>query len=506
VTTGSAAGLIPGPLARWRGPRGLGAADAAQDIGPFIRRRLLDAALLLVPVAAGVLAGVKIKYAIMLVVAIAIIGLGIAKPVIAAYSLILLTPLVVGLSVVAIPLLRPNEALIVLFGMALGLRWLAGVRTGGLRWPRIDWVDITLVALGVTSSVVPLVMMVARQRTISKDDLLYCIVVWKLLAEYVIVRTVVKTREQAKRCLVLSLVAAGIVCGIGVVQALAPAHVAGFLAKFYNPGGITGNASAGNLTNGRGSSLLGLPAAVADLAILNLGIAIAMIMRGYPHRRLLAGLAVLFAMGVLAAAEFSTWIGLLVAFIALLVLTKSTRLATYSIPVAVIGGVFLWPVISIRLSGFHSASGLPTSWLDRLYNLQTYFWPTLFSDNNWILGVEPSARVALDSKQFGYVWIESGYTWLLWGGGIPLLASYLAFVGVVLRKCWKYARRPGPAGIAATAIAALICSQVVLMIFDPHLTYRGSGDALFLTLALVRSLPGRRDAANDETGLADRQR
>jgi hypothetical protein len=153
-------------------------------------------------------------------------------------------------------------------------------------------------------------------------------------------------------------------------------------------------------------------------------------------------------------------------------------------------------VIEIRLSGFHSASGLPISWITRLHNLQTYFWPTLFSDYNWILGVRPSARAAAPNQEYGYVWIESGYTWLLWGGGIPLLASYVAFAAAVVRKGWTYARRPDAAGIAATAVAAAMCAQMFSMIFDPHLTYRGSGDALFLILALC-TLPGRTASADD---------
>ena len=259
------------------------------------------------------------------------------------------------------------------------------------------------------------------------------------------------------------------------------------LAKFYTPTGLDTS-----LTSGRGGSLLGLPAAVADLAILNLAIAVAMIVRGYPRRLWLGALAALYGLGVVAAAEFSTFIGLFVALAALMVVTKSGRIAVYAIPVALFGGALLWPVIQIRLEGFNSATGLPISWTDRLYNLRTYFWPVLFSDHNWILGVRPAARVPLPSKRFSFVWIESGYTWLLWGGGIPLLASYIAFVCASMRKGWAYARRADAAGIAATAVVTALCAQVVLMVLDPHLTYRGSGDALFLILALVRPLPGER--------------
>ena len=62
----------------------------------------------------------------------------------------------------------------------------------------------------------------------------------------------------------------------------------------------------------------------------------------------------------------------------------------------------------------------------------------------------------------------------------------------MIKKGLAYARRADATGIAATAIVAAMCSQVVLMVFDPHLTFRGSGDAIFLLLGLIRKLPARR--------------
>jgi hypothetical protein len=455
-------------------------------MGSAWRRRRLDAALLIGPFAVGALAVVSIKYAVIAVIAIGIAGWVMVRPAVAAYLLIFLTPLIVGLNAASFHGLRPNETLMILLGVAIGLRWLTRIRTGEVRWPRMDRVDVSLIALGVTSSVLPLTMMVVRQRAISTDDLLYSVVLWKLLAEYVIVRTVITTCEQAMRCLKLSLLSCAIVCAIGILESLNRFGVPSLLARYYAPTGV-----ANSLTSGRGGSLLGLSAAVADLAILNLAIVVAMIIRGHPRRLWLGGLAVLYGLGVVAAGEFSSVLGLFVALAALMVVTKSGRLAAYSIPAALFGGVLLWPVIDMRLSGFNSANGLPGSWIDRLYNLHTYFWPVLFSDHNWILGVRPSARIPVASKRFSYVWIESGYTWLLWGGGIPLLASYIAFAGTAIRKGWAYTQRADATGIAATALTVALIAQIFLMFLDPHLTYRGSGDAFFLILALLRSLPKR---------------
>jgi putative peptidoglycan lipid II flippase len=490
--------LLGGRLGAGSGP---GAADTASPGRWHIVQRMrtdpeawsksrqltLDLVLLLACAAVGALGAYRVKYVLIVLVLIALSALISARPQFAAYLLIPLTPLIVGVNAGSIiPLVRPNEALIALFGVIIAVRWLVLARTGDRRWPRLDRLDVSLIALAVTSSILPLMMMVARQRAITLDDLLYAVVPWKLLAEYVIVRSVITTSEQVMRCLWLSMWSAWIVSVIGILQSLKLFGVPNLLVKYYAPLNST---SA--LAISRGSSLLGLPDAVADLAILNLAIAIALLWRGHRRRLLLVGLAATYTFGVLAAAEVASAIGLLVAFVAIVILTKWRQIVLYAVPIALAGAVVLWPVIQTRISGFAGGNLLPLSWQIRLQNLQSYFWPPLFSDYNWIFGVRPSARVAVPTQQYGFVWIESGYTWLLWGGGIPLLASYIAFVCAAVGKGARLARRADAAGIVGFAVAVAIVSQTVMMVTDPHLTYRGSGDAIFMTLALLRVLPRR---------------
>lgn len=401
-------------------------------------------------------------------------------PALAAYLVIGLTPLTVGLNIGSVlPLARPNEALDLFAGATLGVRYLTGLRTGQLPRFRLDRVEVAMLAMAVTNSVVPLLWMSVRQETIATDDFLYALVMWKLLGIYVIVRAAVRTDLEVRRCLWLSVAVAALVALAAIMQSLSVPGVPQLLSQYYS------YAAAGP-AGGRGSSTLGLPAATADLLIFNLAVVAGLWTRYRGRRFILAAAGALFVAGVLAAGEFSSAIGLVVGIVCISIVLRSPRILTIFALATAAGAYLVRPVISQRLSGFQTGNGLPVSWTGRLYNLETYFWPRLFSDWNFVLGVRPSARVAVASKLGHYVWIESGYTWLLWGGGIPLLVSFLFFIYVTARRGWEGAHRANDArSVAGIAVFAAAMVITALMTFDPHLTYRGSADLFFFLIALT---------------------
>ena len=443
--------------------------------------RLFLAACLVGAAAIGGACTLRPLLALMACAVLALIACVWRWPALAAYLLIAITPLTAGVERGVIPVLRPNEALAFLLALALASRALVRWRTGQLPRIRLNRIELGIVLMAVTNSIVPLLWLRVRGKEIAGDDLQYAIVLWKYLMLYAIVRFSVRNDREVWRCLWLSMGAACIVALIAILQSLNLFGVPGLLATYYAPFGDTGA-----LSIARGSSTLSLAAATGDLMIYNLAIACGMWFKGVGRRAVLAVAIALFMLGTLSAGETSTVIGLLVAVVGMAAVAGSAWILAYFLPAAAAASVVMRPVVSKRLSGFQSAYGLPVSWIGRLHNLQTYFLPPLFSDWNFLLGVRPAARVTVASQITGYVWIESGYIWLLWGGGIPLLASFVFFVYASLRASWTAARRAVDAtSIAGFAAFVAVIVMTTLMVFDPHLTYRGAGDAMFFLLALV---------------------
>jgi hypothetical protein len=441
------------------------------------------AGVALATIALGALATLPPALALVGVAAATLIAAVCAHPPLGAYLLLLVTPLIAGMDRgMAIPLLRPSEALTLL--VALGLLLNGGMRlvTVGVRAPRLRAVDATIVLMAVTGSVLPLLWMLARGNQITADDLQYSLLLWKCYGIYLVFRTAIRTERQVRRCLVLAMVSASIVGIVAILQSLELFGVPDLLSRYYAPFG-----EAEALKFNRGTSTVASSFAVADLMVINLGIAVGLLARGCRHRLVLVMALALFVFGTIASGQFSGVIGLIVGVMALGLITgRPWRVAAASVPAAVLAVLLLKPVVDRRLSGFATLSGLPAAWQGRLYNLRTYFWPELFSHFHWVLGVRPSARIDLSITGTQFVWIESGHTLLLWTGGIPLLLAFFAFLWVSIRTTARIARaRTDAYGVAAIASFASLVVLAVLTTFDPHLTTRGSSDVLFALLALA---------------------
>ena len=461
----------------------------ADDYGSLLARadradrvRALVILVVGVMVSAGVgLLAVRAPVACFALVVGAVLSIAVwRRPAVAAYVIIGVTPLVVGIDRGrVVPQMRVNEALTFFLVGILCARAALQRHPDRLRF-RLDPVARSFVWFALAASLIPIIFMIVRGRPLEMDDLTYAAVMWKFFLLYAVVRLTVRRDREVTIALWVSLVAGVLVGVIGILQSLDLLGVRALLEPLFAPFGYTDV-----VHSARAGSTVGLPAATADLMVLNLVIALGMLYRKPALAWCLAPMTLVFVVSVFSAAEFSSALGLVIALVCVAVRLRRLDLLKWSVvalPVAVVG---LWPTIAPRIEDFSSLHGMPTSWLVRYHNLSTYFWPPIIDGSNFLVGVRPAARVPIEEGAFGFIWIESGYLWLLWGGGLPLLAAFCWFVWTSLKATGPAARLLAtPSAVAALAVYTGLVSCVVLMIFDPHITYRGSADALFGLLAL----------------------
>ena len=461
------------PRRRW----GLGLTRAPGGAGPAV---WLTVSLVLVVL--GSVLAVAPLVGVVAIIALTLMVVAFLHPPVAAYVLLAATPLVVGINRDAfLPLLRPNEALAVLFGFALIARGLVQLAQGQALRLRLRTTDGAILLLLATGSLLPLLWMVLRGEAMTQDDILYGLSLWKYYAVYLIIRTSIRTERQVKRCLWLCMAAGGVVALVGILQSLNLFGVTELLASLYAPDGDTGALGI------RGTSTVAHAQAMADIMVFNLAVAAGFLARGRSRRVwLLVALSVLFVFGSLASGQFSGALGLLVGVVAWGLVTGQLRRALlWLLPTLPVAGLALYPVISRRLSGFSSSAGMPGSWVARLDNLETYVLPVLGRDFNYVLGVRPAARIPLAGTSDEFIFIESGHAWLLWVGGLPFLFAFVVYLATNLRATARIARRRTDAiGVAAIAGFVSLAVIAVLTAFDPHLTLRGAADLHFALLAL----------------------
>ena len=332
---------------------------------------LLTACIMLAAVASPIaaLTGAYV-FTIGAVAAAALVIAIVLRPQFAAYVYLIATPLIVGIARGdALPILRPNEALLAIIILGLGIRALIAVLRGEPYRLSASGVDLAFILLAVCASALPLAFRLGRGEPVSTDDLLYAIVLWKYYAIYRVFCESIATPKQIAVCLWLSMTSAIVVALVAILQVNNLLGVPEFLlAHFDNPFQATAR-----VVIDRGTSTIASSFGVADSMMINLAIVMAMLSRGHPNWRTLSICGGIFVFGCIAAGQFSGYIGLAVTVLTVGILTGRLRQTlVVTISVACIAVVFLWPVLAERLSGFDSLAGLPASWINRLENLEDF--------------------------------------------------------------------------------------------------------------------------------------
>jgi hypothetical protein len=458
----------------------LTALPPAQVFGALLAATLVTAAVL------GALVGISEapELTALGLGACALVAAIAVKPVAGAWLWLLVGPLIVGVARgEAIPFARPNELLLLIavLGVAANSYW--RMARGEAVFPKLGAVDAAVVLLFVTGSIFPLLLLYGRGGPVTAEDVLYALVLAKYFVLFCLFRVAVRTADDVAWCLRLALLSGVVVALIAVLQVGSLFGVVEFLSAFYDDP-FEGSSGATIL---RGSSTIASAFGLADMMAMLLAVVIGWLAAGTRARLPLILAALAFAAGGVAAGSFSGVIGCAVAVLAAAFVTR--RLALYlalSLPAAFVASIVFFPVIAARLAGFDNLNALPRSWVGRFENLRRFFWPELFSGTNWLWGVRPAARVAAPETWRSWVYIESGHTWLLWSGGVMLLLSFFAFTWIALRRLFAIARSDrGPIGVAACGAFAGTAMIFVLMLFDPHLTVRGSADLFFPLVALA---------------------
>ena len=406
----------------------------------------------------------------------------IFRPAFGAYLLLLVTPLIGGIARGPIPL-RPNEMLLLLVAAALAVRVVLLMLSQRYRTPRFDRMDVALLLLAATSSVLPVLWRIARDLPLTQDDLLYALVLIKYYVLFRVFRGTILTTAQVMTCLWVSMAAAAIEATIGVLQVLNLFGVPGLLLAYYDS---PFEGTSGTIAD-RATSTLASAFGHADLMMMSLVIALGLLRARRDHRLLLVAATAVFLAGCAVSGEFSGYIGLLAMLLAFGSLFGGSL--RRMLPGLIGGGALIaipfWHVLAQRIAGFSGEGGLPHSWNGRLDNIERFFLPKLMEEANWLLGVQPAPRVPAMDTWRDAVYIECGYIWLLWIGGVPFFLAFVYFVVTALTLLRPIAKtRADAVGVAASAGFCYIVTLIVLMLFDPHLTLRGTADLLFPLLAM----------------------
>ncbi|WP_156993707.1 hypothetical protein [Pseudonocardia acaciae] len=406
-------------------------------------------------------------------------------PLFATYAYLCTMPILAGMDRdKLIPLVRPNEALlvIVMAGAVIGA-YLRMLRGDDVRPRFLPAVDIPLAVFLLFGTIWPLASLTLRGQIPTGTEWAGTLIITKLVGIYFLVRYTVRTEQDIVRAIRFIVWPGAVVGLIAVLQTLKFPPVIALLNTFWASAENAGEIAE---LGSRGSATLGSPIAAGDVIIISLILVLCCGARGILGRQERLILALCLGSGVFAAGQFSTWIAALVGF-ALIAwrFPEMRRQAKRFAPLGVVALIIGAPAFINRLEGIGEYGvPVPESWMGRYDNL-VYLYMPHFDWVTILMGVSPNTVLHAPERWREVIYLESGILWFIWIGGLPLLLAFLWLSLRVLRTVRPAIRHPGAFGACASSLEIVWLFLLVLTLIDPHLQLRGTGDLIFTLLAIT---------------------
>gem|GEM_PF-1490186 len=390
---------------------------------------------------------------------------------------LLVMPLLAGLPRgQLVPFIRVTEAAqIGLTGLAALIAF--GTYSHGTRWhfelTRVDW---AMAGVALFGSIVPIASTIARGNSVDIDVAVAAFALLKYFFLYVFARCAVRTAGDVRTAILAAITSGLIVATLAVPESLGIGPTGDFTRSIF------ANENS-NQSAGRAFTTLGSAIASGTILAMSAALALGFAVR---HKNVLAGAASsVLVIGALATGQATAVIGVVVIMlIASSYLGVLKKVAIAALPALGVSFALLGPVIDERLASTGSRSLVPSSWRIRWVNISELFWPDI-ADGGWIIGVDPRTTVLPPDIWRSEVFLESGYLWLLWVGGLPLLITFSTFIVLAWRGTARRAETQPTFEVARVGARAAIGFIAVMSIIDPHQTLRGGADLFYVLVALA---------------------
>lgn len=414
--------------------------------------------------------------------ALGFVALTAARPVIGCAVFAFSTSLTTGLGRgTIIPLLRPNEAVLLLLLVGLTLHYLPRRQRRA-----VTSLDLAVGTFTIGAILIPfLVLFLSRSPDLQSID-----TVRSVLApvQFLIVYLIFSRTELSQRGIVtvlnLTMLASLIVAAIAMAEALDLPGVRGFVLTYYPPPStVTGWDPAY-----RPFSTLGHYSAVGAFGTLNFLLALALATIRHPAFSRV-WLAVVITVNLAAVVASNTWAPLLALPVSTAIVLWYGRRVPRELGVAVVAMAAAFVVFSsavlARTSEQHVGTtgvAIPTTFEYRMHFWEEFFVPSL-SGHEWF-GTGTVIPSSVPDRLVNFV--DNEYLREMFRGGIVGLGLLFMLVITIAVVAWRLRASPGPThrSLGATVLACVAFFALIGMTAE-YLFFGGVSQEFAMLLGLL---------------------